>query len=376
MPQQQTPFLSALNILMIFLLFFLTRPTLKNGQLSQSRRLLVSILVVVFCLFSFWGKDWFGYLNYYTLVKDDGINIPLEDVYLWVIDNLCPNYIVFRIWVWGLAFLLFWRTLSRVDINKDLALFFFCSIYLIWFSYARVSLCMACLFYGLSLFSADNKNSRLFPHKLLAVVLIAASFYLHKSAVFGIVIVLAVLVLKSSGKTAMIASIVAFPIIVLIVSRFLSGFMEELVENETDIINEYASQGKRYLESSDRLHGPGAILQRVFERMPYYLISLACIKAQFDTSIKIPNGVRSFMLAAVLLTFGSSVFLFNLGMNTDIVYTRFLRFTFIPACISLTYLKQTGLYPKWIKATYLFAIIGCVYVLVYSFYNVWTGYYG
>ena len=372
MPNEPTPLLIAINILAIFVLCVITRPGLTKGVLSRLARTTSLVLILVFCLFSFWGRDWFGYLSYFNDIKAGQSLSAVEEVYLWLF-NVCPNYLSFRLCVWGVAVVLLTRILTRLETNFDTALFFFCSIYLIWFSYARVTLCMALLFYGMSLFASNSENKSKKAHYLLGALCVFLSFYLHKSSFFGIIVVLLVLFLGPLKKKAVAIAIIAFPIVVMIVAHYLSGALEGLMENDAETINEYVTAGTRYLERDRYVYGPGIVVQRWFERLPYYLISFACIKAQFNHSAMIPKGVNLFMLATIFITLGSTVFLFNLGFNTDIIYTRFLRYAIIPGLVSLTYLYQKKLYPRFTGFILFFAILGCFYALTYSLYNVIVG---
>ena len=141
---QQTPFLVLSNIIVLCYLYRSLKPVLVDTNYISSKRVLVTqFLMLLFCLFSFWGTDWYGYLNYFTAVKSGWEDrVPMEDVYIWLMEVL-PSYLLFRFIVWGGALLLLLKSVSNFEINKKLFLFLFCSIFLIWFTYARASLGMA-----------------------------------------------------------------------------------------------------------------------------------------------------------------------------------------------------------------------------------------
>lgn len=368
MPSQQHPYLVALNLLFIFILFLTTHIALKNETLSKPKYYFALFLMFISCLFSFWGLDWFGYLTYYNAIKEGYEILTMESFYIWLVKNLCPHYLVFRTLVWGSALILLGRTVKRLKINKYISLFFFCCIYLIWFSYARATLAMALMFYGLSLFTSESvfKKSFEFP---LAIACIIGSFFLHKTALFGIFVILIVILIKSSSKFAIVVSLFTFPLLVFITSRFLPDFIYNMMDTDMEIMNEYMERGNNYLGRDATIHGPGRMLQRFFEWTPYYLITFASIKVLFDKTIIIPNNIRTFLLTTVFITFCSSIFLFNLGMNTDTVFTRFIRYNIIPTCLSLSYIYQTHKYNRLIKFTYILAILGCFYAMIYSLYN-------
>ena len=70
--QKQTPLLVAINIVLIVLLYYLTKPALVNRELSKNKRALVIVFSFFFCIFSFWGADWFHYLNLFESIKKNG----------------------------------------------------------------------------------------------------------------------------------------------------------------------------------------------------------------------------------------------------------------------------------------------------------------
>ena len=175
----------------------------------------------VFCLFSFWGADWFGYLSYFIWAKSGGIeHVPMESFYLWLVDKVCTDYLQFRMIVWGLALGLFVFTLKRLQLNLGVALFFFCSIYLITFSYARASLAMSLLFAGYSLLWEHNKKAAL-KNRLIGLSLIGLSFFCHKSSVLGITAVVAAIIVKKWGRNWVILVLLAFPLLVFAMQFFL-----------------------------------------------------------------------------------------------------------------------------------------------------------
>ena len=144
----QTPLLVLSNLAIILFIYILLKPSMTEpfGVISFRRNLSV-LLMFLFFLFSFWGADWFHYAIEYQIAKD-GIYISnLETVYQFF-ASVSSNYLIFRLLIWGPALILILRLFSKVSVSTDLALFFFGSIWIIWFGYARVSLALAMMFYG------------------------------------------------------------------------------------------------------------------------------------------------------------------------------------------------------------------------------------
>lgn len=360
----QTPILVLVDIFMLLVLYMCTRPAFVGGSLPKSRRGFAIFLTVVFCLFSFWGKDWFGYYDYFKRIQSGYEVSSLENIYNWLGANLCPNYIVFRLFIWGSALYFFFQTVKKLKVNADLALFFFCSIYLIWFSYARASLAMAVMFFGYSLLIQSGNRRKLF-----GLLLIVASYFLHKSSTFGIVVILLSEVFKRFGKGAITIPLILFPFLVIFMSSHFGVYVNALLLDDSNFLNEYATAGNAYLTADASKSGPGVFLQRFLERAPYYLIAYISVRTYFNKTVIVAPDVKPIFLLLFYIVIFASVFAFNLDLNTETLYGRFLRFGQIPACIVLTYSYSNNIMPKFSKWTIRIALFSTAYSLLYVLYN-------
>lgn len=370
----QTPLLVFSNLLLIFILNRYTRPAFVSCHLSQMRIRVTIILCFVFCLFSFWGADWFGYLQYFIWAKSGGIEqVPMESFYLWLLDEVCTNYLLFRVIVWGVALGLFIFTIKRLRLNIGVALFFFCSIYLIYFSYARASLAMSLLFAGYSLLWEHNGKIVL-RNRLIGVVLIGLAFFCHKSATLGIAAIVGAVIVKKWGRKGAILVLLAFPLMVIAMQYFLQDSFVTILSDEESTLGQYAQAGANYMDKKSGFSGIGTFIQKnILEQCPYYILALCCYK-----EIKSPSGeysvpIKSMMVLLFVLVVTALVFAFDLGVNTKTIFTRYLRYAQIPACIVLTYMYSNGIQSKLVKWAYTIGIIGCFYSLIYSMYNVMVG---
>lgn len=370
----QTPLLVFSNILFLLFLFFFLKSALSSGYTSEKKVKKTYFLIFIFCLFSFWGTDWYHYLQYFINIKDGfGEFVPMEDVYVWLM-NILPSYILFRAVVWGGAILLLAKTISNLHLNKGLFLFFFCAISLIWFSYTRATLAMSFLYCGLSyLIKAQRGYGNKFINNIVGVALIIISFYFHKSAAIGIVaIAIAILVHRLGPKKGLILFFVAYPLLILSVRSVFSELIEGLIADETSMFNEYAVAGSGYLGSKNSIQGLGIIIQHFLEQFPLYLmiyISYFVIKK----GVQLQKGIDLIMITLCSMVLVASLFAFDLGMNTQTIYVRIMRYAQIPLCICLTYLFENRLCPTLTKWTYTLGIISCVYITLYTLYNVLVG---
>lgn len=370
----QTPLLVFSNLLMIFILNRYTRPAFVSGHLSRMRIRVTIMLCFVFCLFSFWGADWFGYLKYFIWAKSGGIEqVPMESFYLWLLDKVCTNYLLFRVIVWGVALGLFIFTIKRLRLNMGVALFFFCSIYLIYFSYARASLAMSLLFAGYSLLWEHNGKIVL-RNRLIGVVLIGLAFFCHKSAALGIAAIVGAVIVKEWGRKGAILVLLAFPLMVIAMQYFLQDTFVTILSDEESTLGQYAQAGAKYMEKKSSFSGIGTFIQKnILERFPYYILAYCCFKEIKSPSVTYSAPIKSMIVLLFILVVTSLIFAVDLGVNTQTLFGRYLRYAQIPACIVLTYMYSNRIQSRLIKWVYTLGIIGCFYSLIYSMYNVMVG---
>lgn len=365
----QSPVLVFSNLLLLTLFFFSLKPALQANTSRMVRAEGWTMLwVLFFCVFSFWGADWFGYLSYFVEIKRFGSeHVPMEAVYLWLADVL-PHYLLFRLVVWGVGVLLLCILIRQYDINRGVFLFFFCSISIIWFSYARASVAMVAMFCGLSLMYSEWKRRWII--KLIGALLVVASYFLHKSSVLAIsAIVIALIFDKLFKKTGLVWMLLIFVTLLVLSSYYFADFFLSIVDDEDSILYDYASSGASHLTDSNvRAYGWGTGISRFFERAPLYLIAFGCIRS-LSSDTRPPKPIRLVMLSFCFIVFLASIFAFDLGLSTDLLFTRLLRYGQIPFCICLAYFYQNGDHPRLVRLSYTMAIFGSFYSVAYSLYN-------
>lgn len=361
----QTAWMVFFNILIIFCNYRVLKDALRYPfKVSKAKYKIGWILCLLFCIFSFWGTDWFHYLESYIIIRA-GYATSLETIYVWIIQNFCPHYIVFRFIVWGLSLYLFNRIVNSLTVPKELTLLIFSCIYIIWFAYARATLAMVLAFYG---FSLIVKNKPSFKRMILGFIILVSSYYFHKTASFAIGVVVLTFLLKKYPRYALLILLFSFPLAIICAKIGVANFMITDIGGDGDMAS-YMVTGQQYMELDSTSHGIGAILQNLFERLPYYLIAYLGFSVIRQNVITIPNGIKSFIILQFLIVFVSSIFAFDLGVNTSTLYGRFLRFAAIPTTIVMAYLYQSGYRPKFVKFSIWLAACGTLYALLYSFYN-------
>lgn len=366
---EQTPLLVLLNIIVMLYFFVTLKSALDNlGIIPRNRYLLAKFLILLFCIFSFWGTDWFHYAQIFTRIKHYG-GTHMEDVYASIVQY-SPNYLFFRLMVWGGALLLVFNSFKRVCTNNVLAVLIFSSIWLIWFSYARVSLAMALMFWGVSLVYKPFLNKKNVSF-VIGFCAIFASFYFHKTAAFGIgVILIAILGNKLNRRIVFIMPILLFPIEFLLMQNFLVDYMLADAGVEDGLFEMSRISGQNYLGRDESVGGIGAKVARFLELAPYYLSAYCCLKLSGIKNFFIvtPNFVRIFVYITFFIVLLSSVFAFDFGYSTAILYCRFMRFAFLPCIIVVTYCYEVAETHKIAKFVIYSGMLSTMYQLLYVFY--------
>lgn len=382
------PILVFTNLVMIAFLLLLGRKGLKEPySLSRWRRYLMVITSMVFCLFSFWGTDWFHYAEkYINVLYVSGYNTALEDVYV-LIANISPNYLVFRAIIWGLALWLLLLLFRRVSVSTDLLLSIFCGIWLIYFGYGRIVTAYTLMFLGGLALSKPIKGKILLS-LLLGGGLLLASLFFHKTAFFGVAIVLIALLPRLLNKRTFILLLLIYPFVLLLVQLLLLQFMDAALDTNDN--NASSVAGQFYLNEDASEMGIAYLLLLLLQFAPYYMAAWIGYKVnvlqqpeddteeetegqQAELRKVAPSDIRFFSRTVVYIVLVSTIFLFDLGANTLVFYIRFMMFGFIPAAIVLAWAWEHGCCPRMVKYTYLVGLAGTFYALLYSFYVSYLG---
>ena len=390
------PILVFSNLVMVAFLLLLGRKSLREPYtLRPWRRYLMILTALVFCLFSFWGLDWFHYAEMYmNLVYMDGFNTSLEDVYYLIANYLSPNYLVFRAIIWGSALYLLCLMFKHVSVRGDLMLAIFCSIWLIDFGYGRVSLAYSMIYLGGSVLMKPIEGKRLLSI-LYGSVLLVLSLFFHKTAFFGVAMVVLAMFPRLLNKRTFILAIIMYPFVLLLVQLLLMQFLDTAVD--VSARNSSSAAGQTYLNEDSNDIGPAYLIYLVLRFIPYYLIAWIGYKINAyhpeeeipeipenpenlensedpeDTPAEVPAEVRFFSRLLFYIVAVSSIFLFDLGANTFTLYVRFMLFGFIPAVGVLAWAWQNKFCPRLTRFVFLAGLAGTSYALLYSYYLAYVG---
>lgn len=363
--QDQTPIAVISNLILIAIICFFAKKQIYSKNAIELN--FIKFLCLVFCVFSFWGADWYGYKLYYTQINSGYEIRSLESIYIILMEYTLESYIVFRTVVWGCGLLFVFATFKKVFIKYEECLYIFVCCSLIWFSYARVSLAMAIMFYGMTLLhSVPNK-----AYKSYGLVLIFLSYFFHKSSIFCILLIgiseFFVSLNISGRKKSYILLIVIISCWLLVPIVFIPS-MYSVASDESNFMNNYIIEGIGYFEQASQDISIGGAVERFLERFPYYIISFSVLKMLTNNELDGNKIIESFGILIILIVGFSSSFLLNIDANVDVFYGRCIRYAQIPATILICHQFINN---KKTESRLAFRIMFCctVYTLCYTFYN-------
>ena len=365
---EQSPGLVASNIMIVLLVFLMMRRSLISPRSIHSPyRFFVILLLFTFVLFSFWGSDWFHYRDAFSGLRL-GYAGHIEDIYVWISQHLAYDYLSFRFVIWGIALILLLLTLKRLSINYNLALLFLGSVWILWFSYARFSLALSLVFWGIALIYKPWKIKAV--SYIVGLSAIVLSVFFHKTALFVVAITLITMVFKNMNSKGRIY------LLILLTPVIISGFRffikQYMAIDFDDVEDEFLiARGQDYLLRGSSKIGIGTRIQRTLEIVPYYLLTFQCFRIQSSPRYKrLPPDISFFIALLFLMVFASSLFLLNIDLNTSVIYIRFMRFCCVPAIVLMSFFWENSTFRRLNRWTYLIALMGTAYTMLYSLYIV------
>lgn len=345
--------------LMVLLLWrFYKKPSAKSAPVLT----FVFVCLICFALFAVYDTDYFHYMGIYMSRWVDRSNF--EDIYKWLIEQVPDCYLCFRLIIWGTASIFLFSIARYSHVGTGVVLFFFIAMSINIFAYGRVSLAMSMVFLGMTLLMQERKN--LFV-RILGLTLLVCAYFFHKSALFGIAVVLASIMLSNIGRRPLIFALVCFPVAAFGV-RYLIDYVSMQGAGDDSLIDINSAQG--YMGAEAGITGIGSLLRKILVRTPYYIIAYLFVTSVLSRRNQTwPPMVKSFGLAAFLATATASLFLFNFGVNTDIIYYRFLYFSIIPNSVFIAYCHSVAYKPRLVRIALMLGILGVLYSLAYSYYT-------
>ena len=316
------------------------------------------LLIISACI----DTDWF---HYREMVYDYDVVIGAsnygEPIYRYFIDWVGQNYLLFRLIVWGLAFLLTCIAFRRFEVNINLAVFFLIAVFLIKFNYARATLGMASFYVGLSYLIKPRKG-----HLVFSLICVALFFWgayeFHHSMLILIILAPLVVFLPMDKPLILLVVLLALP--------FIASILNESFVLVDQFDNEYISEKlNRNLERESSRANVFGIIQSAISYgvfiIPIIVNSVVLSKNHrcvSSTMIKMYRVTISIVILAISFLF--------MGLESRLFVYRILFMSFIPLTILTVYLFENRLMNrKSYRVIVLWGILAVVFVLFILFYR-------
>ena len=350
-----------LAYLLIILLLWRTQTIKVKSNFNFS----IAVLLFMFiCVYAYYDTDFF---HYEDAVEDimKGYNTHMEDVYIDLIHWVGGSSFAFRCIVWGFAILACLLIGNSAQLYNPLFIFVLVSVFVTKFAYGRVSLAMSLCFLSIPLMLVRSKK---ILKVLLGLVCLSCSFFFHKSAVFGILVVLLSIFTIKINKKWMYLYLFLFPLFVVAIDRVIIPYVFSLDSQNFEYINVESVQSNMEAEEMKSI-GLGLIVSRMLEWTPYYLIVFLYIKLIKKGYFScFPSIIKVFANCSFFIITISTALLLTTSANMSILFYRLLYFSIIPNSVLLAYCLENNYFRRYSKRVVIIGIIGVLYRLSYSYY--------
>lgn len=332
---------------------------LKQKNFSNPKNLFGVFLIFIFSLYAVQDTDYFHYIDALEDLSRGGFS-HFEDIYIDIASYVDYQNIHFRMIVWGAALVLFVLSIKRLGISLPLVLFFFAALFIMKFSYARASLAMAFGVFGYT-FLAKPIRFRLLSFTI-GVLLISASLLFHKSASFWILIFLCSIIQLKKPRLGIL--LLLYPVGVYFSTRYgLDYFL-------ASVSDDFAENAMGYMSKDALDHGLNYYVRMILTRTPYYLMFLGIIISVFKGNYQqLPSHEKKIINISFYIIYFSSFFLFDFGVNTSVMYYRFLYYSIMPLSMLMAIFYKSGINLKLLKYSVILGVSGCIFDFLYSYYN-------
>lgn len=369
MIQESATFFQALLdlVLWILIIFTLRRSYNYPFYLSPLSKRIGIVLILIFCLYAFWGGDYFHYRQAFEEFNSFGY-MNQERIYEWFYRKFSFSYTFFRLAIWGLALLILLYAYYRVSPSFDLTLFVFVACSLPIFSYARVSLSMSIIILGISFLVYPGKLSRFFS-LIFGLVLLGISVAFHKSAPIGISMAIASLVMTNADRGRIFLIAFAVPLLVLVLQQAFDFFAVMDLDSESYITEHYRNRFIDAETNGRRVFALGPLLNEIITRLPMYLVAVLYIIIVWNGEFQsLTVGERAISSYAFCITLLAVLFSFDFGYSTRVLQYRTLYYALPANAVFLSAVRRCSICPKLFKTVFFLAMFGAFYQLLYATY--------
>lgn len=213
--------------LILYSLYFIYKEKYLKGYAKRTPFVL-GFLILIICVIAV-GGDYWSYLSWYeTGLLDEHV----EPIWMHIKDLIPWNYSLFRAIVWGVGLILMIQLFDICNVDKALALCLFGSFYIVFYCYARASIALAFLLYGIiQFYRSSNKGILQIWRWILCFLFIVLGLLLHRS-MFLIIPALLMPLFVKLNRTSFVILLVLFPVFSLLFN-FLFPYLSQVATANT-----------------------------------------------------------------------------------------------------------------------------------------------
>lgn len=331
----------------------------------SKKRFWIVVMGLIVCTAGLSG-DFFSYMHdvhNYSFVRGE-VNY-MEKIYGIFVAFANKNYLLFRLQIWGGAYILFCLTAKRMNVNVYNAALYLFLTHCVVFGYGRVTASMAIYFFGLSFFCRPLKTSHILSYAI-GISLLLISLQFHTSAY--IMVIMTLMIFVPLTRWSFILSLCAMPLLVWGFTSFFSSFNFEALGNER-LLTKLTSYQK--MQNSEL--GFAALLSNTLQYASRYIPVWFIAKGITDPKTRVRLGRPIVMMSKVL--FGiimSATCFFFMGEAFQVFAYRVLSMSMIPTCIVVVEMyRQKVLSQKHFKWCLWSGIYAILYMMLYNLYLVY-----
>ena len=364
---------SLLLLIMYFTIIVMNKTSLiyydedndDDTYLSSKEKINIAIIGLFLCCFCIDG-DFFRFME---VIHDYDFTLNAynygEAIYGYIAQITERNYFLFRIIVWGSAFVLFCISSKRFGINIYLSTLYLFATYPVIFSYARVTLCMSICFLAFSYICCPIRNKII--SFFIALLLFFISTFFHTSSY--IMLAMSLMAIIPLNKKSFIILLLCLPIlIVLFQDIFLYIAQQDMFFSDEQLNERLIRNADSYnvIKGFD-INTPGVFLQTILQYISFYIPIFYIIKVSlFSTSQElIDNGIFKLIKIMTGFLLLSTIFFF-FKSGSFVMFYRVLFMTMIPIVFVVCYMRQQNIMSESEYRKCLFS--GIIYYYIRIFY--------
>lgn len=294
--------------LIIYLIMLIRGRKTFSGTMGQSNNYwFVFVFMALYSVLGFLEWDTYHYYAHYEEMRQAGYRIHVEQFYFWLTQVLPHSYTLYRFSIWGIASLLMVLSAKMIKLNSEVYVAWVPLLFLSEIAVTRGALGISLMIFAAILFVKSLQEKKI-ALVVLAIALLVASSYLHKSMIIFIFILIVSLLFPLNKRT-LIISLILFPFLYGIVyGQFINfSYFSILNDDQEHLISAYQSSEQTAMNFN-------GIIMELFQKTMLLLLLFIIIKRYLYDNIQVSKPQYMLFKYSYLMIYISFLFL---GQNVS-----------------------------------------------------------